>query len=67
MGGTTNAPGDETDNGPSTGLSLTDERRSSISSAGVLSNLSASTDLTGVQLEPVADSGLLGVEGALQG
>ena len=66
MGGTTNAPGDETDNGPSTGLSLTDERRSSISSAGVLSNLSPSTDLTGVQLESVANSGLPRVQSNLQ-
>merc|ERR1719412_1622616 len=64
--GTSNAPGDETDHGPSTRLSLTDERRSSISSTGVLANLSSSTDLTGVQLEPVANSGLPRVQSSLQ-
>merc|ERR1719412_1190719 len=53
---TTDPPGHQTHHGPSPRLSLTDQRRSSISSAGVLTNLSSSTDLTGVQLEPVAKS-----------
>ena len=64
---TTDPPGHQTHHGPSARLSLTDQRRSSISSAGVLTNLSSSTDLTGVQLEPVSHSGLLGVESSLQG
>merc|ERR1719412_2356266 len=63
---TTDPPGHQTRHGPSPRLSLTDQRRSSISSAGVLPNLSPSTDLTGVQLEPVSNSGLLGVESNLQ-
>merc|ERR1719471_574771 len=65
--GTSNAPGHQTHHCPSPRLSLTDQRRSSISSAGVLTNLSSSTDLTGVQLEPVSHSGLLSVESSLQG
>merc|ERR1719412_2994880 len=64
--GTSNTPGHQTHHCPSPRLSLTNERRPSISSAGVLPNLSPSTDLTGVQLEPVSYSGLLGVESNLQ-
>merc|ERR1719278_818867 len=64
--GTTHPPGHQTDHSPSPRLSLADQRRSSISSAGVLTNLSPGTDLTGVQLEPVAEALSLVVESELQ-
>ena len=64
--GTADPPGHETHHGPSPRLGLTDQRRSSISSAGVLPNLSPSTDLTGVQLEPVSNSTSLIVESKLE-
>ena len=65
--GTSNAPGHQTHHGPSSRLSLTYQRWSSISSAGILANLSSRTNLAGVELEPVTHARLTSVESKFEG
>ena len=51
---------------PPSRLSLAHKRTASISSAGVLAHLTPSTDLTGVDEEPISSPSLLVVQGSSQ-
>ena len=66
IAGTSHPPGDEADNGPSSGKCLADEGTSSVSRASVLPHLASSADLALAQAEPVPTSSPLSVQSAFQ-